>query len=133
MIFCSASGSPDAVPAVSSAGVAGGSGVGAGATGAGGGGTGARSREIGGRKARFTALSASLLFGFGFFSSISETLSTVRWTVGAGLGSDGFSTGFSDDVTGAFGVDGALALGLAGASTAAGLEIFAGEGAFALF
>jgi len=81
--------------------------------------------------ARFTALSASLLFGFGFFSSISETVSIVRW---AGLaGSEGFSTGFAVDVTGTFGGGGTAAFGFSGASTAAGLESFAGECGFALF
>src|SRR3954470_19675969 len=48
-----------------------------GATGAGfGGSAGVRRREIGGRiAARFTVLSPSVRFGFGFFSSINETVS----------------------------------------------------------
>lgn len=81
MIFCaSASGS---VVADEASGAAAGSGVGAtgadaGVTGAGAS-TGVRSREIGGRTAaRLTAPSPSGRFGFGFFSSINETVSTFR-------------------------------------------------------
>lgn len=135
MIFCSAS---------AAAGVAGagGSGVTAGASGLGAGGgavtgPGVRSLEIGGRTAaRFIAPSPSGRFGFGFFSSISETLSTARGVVAFGCG---VSAGFAAAVGCGFAGAGVLAAGggstFFGAGVTAGLVTFAGvgAGAFALF
>src|SRR6266513_5503749 len=136
MIFCSASGSAAGAAAVGSAGATGASGLGAGggATGAGNG-PGVLRREIGGRTAaRFTAPSVSARFGFGFFSSMSETLSTFR---GAAFGLGG-SAGFGVSACGFAGGAGVLGagcgsdFGLAGAGPTAGLETtFAGGCAFA--
>src|SRR5436190_7877633 len=126
MIFCSVSGSVVGSTApVGSASTAGASGAGAGGGGAvGPGGGWFRRREMGGRTAaRFVAPSVSVRFGFGFFSSISETLSTLRGAVAFGFGS---STGFAG------GLVGAATFGFAGVSAGAGLETFAGAWAFAL-
>ena len=87
MIFCaSASVSPvsDEASGAAVGSDAGATGAGGGVAGAGGS-TGVRSREIGGRTAaRLTPPSPSGRFGLGFFSSINETVSTVR--VGAAGG-----------------------------------------------
>jgi hypothetical protein len=75
-----------------------------------------RSREIGGRTAaRFTAPSPSGRFGFGFFSSMSETVSMLR---------GGAAFGGSADFAAGSGCAGDFAL--AGACVTAGLETFAG-------
>src|SRR5436190_12125733 len=132
MIFCSASGSAVGAAAVGSAGATGASGLGAGggATGAGNG-PGVLRREIGGRTAaRFTAPSVSARFGFGFFSSMSETLSTFRGAAFGLAGSAGF--GVSAGGAGVFGAGCGSDFGLAGACATAGLETtFAGVCAFA--
>src|SRR6476620_11541098 len=94
MIFCdSASASSVAVEAAGAA-----AGSGGGAIGAGGGaiGPGSRNREMGGRiAARLTAPSLSVRFGFGFFSSINETVSTGRGGV-AGAAGFGPAADFGD-------------------------------------
>src|SRR5205823_722945 len=92
---------------------AGASGAGVG-VGEGGGTTRVRKREIGGRMSRFTMTSPSVRFGFGFFSSISETVSTARGAVGAGLGASADLAGVSGR-----GLAGASTRGLAGGSTCA--------------
>jgi hypothetical protein len=48
----------------------------------------ARMREIGGSTAVFFFTSPSIDFGFGFFSSINETLSTSRRGASEGFGAD---------------------------------------------
>ena len=138
IIFCSTSGSTVVATAVSSGGAGGASDGGAGATGAGSG-PGVLRREIGGRTAaRLTAPSVSARFGFGFFSSISETVSTFRGAAAFGFGaSTGFAGGAICGFAGGAGVFGGGCgsdLGLAGAWVTAGLETpFAGACAFAGF
>src|SRR5438045_3301397 len=138
MIFCSASGSAVGAVAVGSAGATGASDLGAGgsATGAGNG-PGVLRREIGGRTAaRFTAPSVSALFGFGFFSSMSETLSMFRdaafglgGSAGFGVSACGFAGG-----AGVFGAGCGSDFGLAGVCATVGLATtFAGACAFAAF
>lgn len=129
MIFCSASGSPVEAATVASVETAGtsraGAGVGGAATG-----PGVRRREIGGRTAaRFTAPSPSGRFGFGFFSSINDTLSTFRAPIAFGFVS---SAGLTGDSVGGFAA-GAMAFGFAGVSATEGFETFAGAGVFAAF
>src|SRR5437764_13146851 len=138
MIFCaSASGSAErAAAGASVAATAGVSGAGAGA-GEEGAAACVRRREIGGRMSRFTVPSASVRFGFGFFSSIRETVSTER-AVGAGFGdSAGFDGASTRGLTGAsacvLGAGRAVSLGLGGASAGSAFETFAGAGVFALF
>src|SRR5436190_15293827 len=139
MIFCSASGSAVGAVAVGSAGATGASDLGAGgsATGAGNG-PGVLRREIGGRTAaRLTAPSVSARFGFGFFSSMSETLSTFRGAAAVGFSGSDFGRvsvfGFAGGAVvfaGGCGSD----FGFAGACPTAGLETtFAGACAFAAF
>src|SRR5436853_3603184 len=136
IIFCSTSGSTVVATAVGSGGAGGASDGGAGATGAGNG-PGVLRREIGGRTAaRFTAPSVSALFGFGFFSSMSETLSMFRdaafglgGSAGFGVSACGFAGG-----AGVFGAGCGSDFGLAGVCATAGLATtFAGACAFAAF
>src|SRR5947209_7369353 len=107
MIFWASTDSPSDSPALgvsAVAPVAAGTSGSTGATGAGlGGSAGARRREIGGRiAARFTVFSPSGRFGFGFFSSISETVS-ARGTEGlvASVSLAGVSTPDLDPPSGA--------------------------------
>src|SRR5256885_15001571 len=129
MIFCSASGSAVGAAALGSAVGVSGLGAGGGATGAGNG-PGVLRREIGGRTAaRFPAPSPSARFGFGFFSSISETVSTGLEPAGFGFGgSTGFAAVSTRALTGSAG-----AFGFSGACATVVLEIFAGACVFALF
>ena len=122
-----------------------------GATGAGGGATGragatgSRKRDIGGRKVRFAPPSVSTRFGFGFFSSINETVSdrgVADTLFGASTGLAGVSTrrfeanstrGFSGGAGWDFGAGGAMAsFAFAGLEVASELENVGGGSACAL-
>ena len=80
----------------------------------------ARKREMGGRNERLVAVSASVRFGRGFFSSINDTVSMT-----------GFGAGFT--VSTAFGGGSACARALGSGAGATERDVFAGLSTLALF
>src|ERR1700694_4377614 len=86
MIFCGSTSSSVVAGAVTD-GTAG-AGVTGGAPATAGGFCFARMREMGGRNERLVAALPSVRFGRGFFSSIRETVSSIGFGVGGGVGTD---------------------------------------------